>query len=95
MITNNDRIDFAWSKSKQQWPPRRGDKVRIFKPKDHRGYVAAVIATDSDKSPKSTRFAPLGKIRVSFKGIQFTVGKHDVFPREFTEKQLMTMPYPK
>lgn len=93
MITNNDRLEFAWSKSKQQWPPKRGEKVRMFKPKEHRGYVATVIATDSDKGPKSTRFAPIGKVRVSFKGEQFSVSKREVFPREFTEKQIMSMPY--
>lgn len=95
-ITNQERIRAAWHDSKQVWPPELGDKIRLFVPKDFRGRVAKVIAVGDQKTKASTRLAPRGKARIQVKDsagvpLQFAVSKSEVFPKEFTLKQLQNI----
>jgi len=93
MATNTDRVLLAWSRARQQsWPPKVGEKVKLFVPKDFRGKVVTVIASQDEKSKVSTRFAPAGKIRVKLDAhTQFAVGQHEVIPREYTPKVVATL----
>lgn len=87
-ITNEARIKAAWHDSKQKWPPEIGDKIKLFVPKDLRGKTAKVIAVGDEKTKTSTRRAPKGKVRVQVSGEQFAVSKNQVFPKEYSLKQL-------
>jgi hypothetical protein len=93
MATNKDRVLLAWSRAREQsWPPKVGEKVKLFQPKDFRGKVVTVIASQDEKSKISTRFAPAGKIRVRLDAItQFSVGQHEVIPKEYTPKAVATL----
>jgi hypothetical protein len=96
-ITNEDRIRTAWSHAAaQKWPPTLGDKLRLFQPKDLRGRVAKVIAVGDEKTKASTRLAPQNKARIQVKTaggtpMQFAVGHFEVFPKEYTLKDLQNI----
>lgn len=95
-ITNEQRIAEAWKNTDQAWPPAIGDKLRLFQPKDCRGRMVKVIAIGDQKTKTSTRLAPEGKARIIFKdrsgtSHQFAVHKYEVFPKEFTLKQLQNI----
>ena len=88
-VTNKQRVLKAWEASAQAWPPPCGTKIRLFAPKEMRGRVARIIATDYAKLPKSTRVAPPGKVRVECQSTQFTVAQHQAFPHEMKMKEVL------
>ena len=95
-VTNEMRIHEAWDQTEQEWPPTLGDKLRVFVPKSLRGRVGKVIAVGDDKTRNSTRRAPGDKARVLVKDAygerhQFAVDQFDVFPKDCTLKQLLSM----
>jgi hypothetical protein len=93
--TNKHKVLKAWDESPRTFPPTVGEKVRVFTPKAMRGRVAKVIASGDEKAKVSTRNAPKGKVRLmaTIKGekIQWSASQEDVFPSEYTLKQVDTL----
>lgn len=81
-LTNKDKVMKIWEEF--EWPPKLGDKVRVFVPAHWRGLKAKVIAVGEHKDPTSSRFAPDGKVRVGMKRDgdyhQWSAEKADLLP---------------
>jgi len=91
-VTNAVRVLKAWEAVSESWPPVLGSKVRMFKPKDFRGKVAKVIASDFATSSTKVRTAPPGKIRVKCNTEYFTVTQSDVIPHSYKVKDVLAYP---
>lgn len=88
-MTNAVRVLKAWEMATESWPPVLGSKVRMFKPKDLRGKVAKVIASDCATSSPKVRTAPPGKIRVKCNTEYFAVMQSDVIPHSLKVKDVL------
>jgi hypothetical protein len=88
---DDDCILAAWNKAQVRWPPDVGDKVRMWWP-ELRGRVAIVVATET-KAKKGYRLTRKGldKIRVMYKDVVAAVSMFEVFPCEFTVKDIQKM----
>ncbi|MCJ7760335.1 hypothetical protein MUP59_04245 [Candidatus Bathyarchaeota archaeon] len=88
---DDDCILAAWGKSQIRWPPSVGDRVKVWWP-EIRGKVAIVVATETEagKGYKLIR-KNTNMIRIKCGDVVVGVSMLEVFPREFTVKDIQKM----
>ena len=80
-------VEKSWKNAGINYPPKVGANVRLWDPKEARGKVAKVIATDIE-AKKDFKIAPKGKIRVAFDSKVFPVAQNQAFPTSVTVKSI-------
>lgn len=88
-VTNDDRLRAAWASSGTKWPPRAGDKVKMWW-KDQRGKIATVVADPMGYVKVGFRPIRVGsdKVRVKCGELVALVSISDIFPVEFSVKDI-------
>lgn len=85
-VNMKDRVSASWGA--KGWPPKVGDKIRVWAPVELRGRKVSVVATDK-AFKKGFKVASEGKVRVKVGDEVFIATRREIMPGNVTEKQIV------